>query len=118
MLKQCFVVSALIFSGLQAALADTIQLKDKAAVSGKILTEKRDQIAVDIGYTVLVIPRSEIAKVSRAETPELPATKALASPKAAAEDKDFAESRASFYSRPSSSAAPCGTNKRLRIARR
>jgi len=48
-----------------AAGADTIQLKDKAAVSGKILAEKKENVALDIGYTVLVIPRNQIEKVIR-----------------------------------------------------
>jgi serine protease Do len=50
-----------------AAFAATIQLKDKSAVTGKILSEKRDSVAVDIGYTVLVIPRSQVDKISEAE---------------------------------------------------
>src|SRR5436305_323727 len=49
--------------GFSAAMAETIQLKDKAAVIGTVLTEKRDQIAVDIGYTVLVIPKNQIVKI-------------------------------------------------------
>ena len=48
------------------ASADTIQLKDKAAVTGKILAEKSDAVVVDVGYTVLVIPRNAIAKISKA----------------------------------------------------
>jgi serine protease Do len=52
----------------QAIAADTIQLKDKnSAISGKILAEKKDQVAVDVGYTVLVIPRSQIARIIRGE---------------------------------------------------
>ena len=43
--------------------AATIQLKDKAAVTGKILAEKKDQLVVDVGYTVLIIPRNQVAKV-------------------------------------------------------
>ncbi len=53
-------------SALVIASADTLQLKDKAAITGKILAEKRDQVAIDVGYTVLVVPRSEIVKVVRA----------------------------------------------------
>jgi serine protease Do len=45
------------------APADVIQLKDQASVSGKILTEKTDSVVVDVGYTVLVIPRSSIANI-------------------------------------------------------
>ena len=49
--------------GLPAALADTIQLKDKAAIVGRILTEKPDQIFVDIGFTVLAIPRTQVVQI-------------------------------------------------------
>lgn len=52
--------------GLQFAPADTIQLKDKASVTGKILAEKSNAVVVDIGYTVLVIPRNAVAKISKA----------------------------------------------------
>lgn len=48
-----------------AGWADVIQLKDQASVSGKILVEKKDQVAVDVGYTVLVIPRNQISKIQR-----------------------------------------------------
>ena len=49
------------------AAADVVQLKDKAAVSGKILAEKRDQVAVDIGYTILVVPRNQITRILKAD---------------------------------------------------
>ena len=47
------------------ACADTIQLKDNAAVTGTVLAEKRDQVAIDVGYTVLVIPKNQIMKILR-----------------------------------------------------
>jgi serine protease Do len=53
-----------------AACSETIQLKDKAAVSGKILAEKRDQIVVDLGFTVISIPKSYVSKISRDVPPE------------------------------------------------
>lgn len=56
------------FCALSIAPADTIQLKEKAAVTGTILSEKHDQVAIDVGYTVLVIPRSQILKILRAGT--------------------------------------------------
>ena len=62
MIKQCFCW-ALVVCGVPCAFADTVQLKDNSAVIGKVLTEKRDQVAVDVGYTVLVIPRNQISKV-------------------------------------------------------
>jgi len=51
------------------ARADTIQLKDKGTVAGKILAEKREQVVVDIGYTVLTIPRDQILQISRNDAP-------------------------------------------------
>ncbi len=47
------------------ASGDTIQLKEKGSVTGTIVSEKKDQIAIDVGYTVLVIPRSEILELKR-----------------------------------------------------
>jgi serine protease Do len=43
--------------------ATTVELKGKAAVTGKIVEEKKDQIIIDIGYTVLVIPKSQVVKL-------------------------------------------------------
>ncbi len=43
--------------------ADIIQLKESAAVAGKILANKKDSVAVDIGYTVLVIPKAQITSI-------------------------------------------------------
>lgn len=51
--------------GLDAA-ADTIQLKDKGSITGTVLSEKKDTVAIDIGYTVLVIPRNEVINIQRA----------------------------------------------------
>jgi serine protease Do len=68
MLKKCALLAVIIFSGVLSGSADTVLLKDNAEIAGKILSEKRDQIAVDIGYTVLVIPRNQINKISYSET--------------------------------------------------
>jgi len=67
--KQRLVLSALLFCGAQFVSADVIQLKDQAAVTGNILAEKPDAVVVDVGYTVLLVPRSSIANISRAGTP-------------------------------------------------
>ena len=69
----------LLLATTLVARADTIQLKDKAAVSGKILAEKKESIALDIGYTVLVIPRAQIEKIIHATDAELPAAKTTGS---------------------------------------
>ncbi len=50
---------------LPLSAADTILLKDKAAITGRILTEKKDQVVIDVGYTVLLVPRNQIARIER-----------------------------------------------------
>jgi len=64
----------LLCCGASLASADVVQLKDQAAVTGKILAEKSDQVVVDVGYTVLVIPRSSIANIVKSGV--VPATTA------------------------------------------
>jgi len=99
MLRPCLLVSALVACGLPSALADTIQLKDKAAVTGKVLAEKPDQIVVDIGYTVMVIPRNQVVAISRDGSPPS-SSKHSRGPKAVAPATTAAESaeaRHAFY---------------------
>lgn len=54
---------------IQCLLADgddvAIQLKGGSTLEGKLLAEKRDQLVIDVGYTVLLIPRSEITQVQQ-----------------------------------------------------
>jgi len=66
LLKKYLALPVLIFCAASAAFADTIQLKGNDAVTGKILAEKSDAVVVDVGYTVLVVPRSVITKISKA----------------------------------------------------
>ncbi len=68
-LSKHLLLSALLFCGLNVAVADTIQLKGNDAVTGKILVEKPDDVVVDVGYTVLVVPRSAIVNISQAGNP-------------------------------------------------
>ena len=69
------LVLALIFPAFVVSAA-TVQLKDKASVTGKILADKKDQLVVDVGYTVLIIPRSQVSKVIEDEVaPAVAATK-------------------------------------------
>jgi serine protease Do len=67
LLKKHLLWLALVFGAANLASADTIQLKDKAAVTGNILAEKPDAIVVDVGYTVLVVPRSSIAGITKTD---------------------------------------------------
>ena len=81
LLKKHFVLLTLVFCAANLVSADTIQLKDKAAVTGKILAEKPDAVIVDVGYTVLVVPRSSIAGISKTD---LAATQISTGPAASA----------------------------------
>ncbi|HEX5398274.1 MAG TPA: trypsin-like peptidase domain-containing protein [Verrucomicrobiae bacterium] len=64
-LKYRHILPALLLCGLPLASADTVQLKGNDAVTGTILAEKPDSVVVDLGYTVLVVPRNVITKVSK-----------------------------------------------------
>ena len=97
MLRKFVSLSALALCvSARAVQADVIQLKDNAAVTGKILTEKHDQVAIDIGYTVLVIPRSDIERISRGEA--VAAAKSSGSSKPAPIDKPVPAFKPGFYS--------------------
>jgi serine protease Do len=52
------------------ALGDTLELKDEASISGRILAEKNEHIAIDVGYTVLMVPRGAIDKVKLSKDDE------------------------------------------------
>ncbi|MES1181135.1 MAG: trypsin-like peptidase domain-containing protein, partial [Verrucomicrobiota bacterium] len=74
--RKPLAITALLGCCAQFAFADTIQLKD-ATVTGKILAEKPDSLVVDVGFTVLQIPRSAIINVTKAGA-ALPVTTAPA----------------------------------------
>lgn len=67
MFKLRFVGWVMLLCSAAAAWGDTLFLKEQAAITGRILSEKRDSVAVDVGYTVLVVPRDRITKVLRSE---------------------------------------------------
>lgn len=101
MLRKFVSLSALAFCvGAKGVQADMIQLKDNAAVVGKILTEKHNEIVIDIGYTVLVIPRNDIEKISRADSAVVAAASRGTPSKsvAAADPKTTAALKPGFYS--------------------
>ena len=92
---------ALVGCALQLACADTIQLKDKAAIVGKVLAEKSDQVAVDVGYTILVIPRNQVVKITRNEPPAAGGkSTAVVKSSPVPEAGSAAEAPAGFYSAP------------------
>lgn len=62
-------LAATLLGTLAVASADEIQLRDKTALIGRILAEKPDQVFVDLGYTVIAVPRSHITKILRTDEP-------------------------------------------------
>src|SRR5438094_6390310 len=88
MLIRSTALALLILYGAPTTFADVLQLKDKAAIAGKILAEKRDQVIVDLGYTVLAVPRNQIIRIVKGESLDRDANKAsTAVAVAPAEDK-------------------------------
>jgi serine protease Do len=64
MLNQSMWVPALLLGCISVSGTDVLRLKENAAVAGKILAQKPDQVVIDIGYTVLTVPRAEIVNIS------------------------------------------------------
>jgi len=75
-------------------------LKENAAILGKVLAEKPDQVAVDVGYTVLLIPRSEIVKISKTDASPVKAAigRTSAATETELESQPVAEAQSGFYS--------------------
>ena len=94
---------ALLLGGF-ALPGATVQLKDKASASGTILGQKPDESVIDIGYTVLVIPRSHILKLVNDNAPASKITAALA-PVAAVPESPAAPPPAAAL-RPGSASGP------------
>jgi len=76
------IIAALVLlASITVGSAETILLRDKTSVTGKILAEKKDQLVVDLGFTVLVVPRNQVARITHDDAP---ATKINATPKSPA----------------------------------
>ena len=103
MLKTFVFLLAAIAGTAIVSRAETIQLKDKAAVTGKVLADKRDQVIVDLGYTVLSIPRSQISAIVKTDAASLPAQSAPAAKVLPA--KPTTANAAGFYSAGDKSSA-------------
>jgi serine protease Do len=98
MLKKHVFLLALLMSGLALAQAETLQLKEKAAIVGTILSEKHDQVVIDIGYTVLAVPRSQIVKILKSDLLPVSAKAGTLKIVAAVEAKPAPETKGGFYS--------------------
>ena len=61
-----------------ALRAEVLQLRDGASITAKVVAEKKDHVYVDLGFTVLAVPRADITKVSKDSAPEQAPAKAPA----------------------------------------
>jgi serine protease Do len=61
-LIRCALLSALMTA--PAFALSTVKLKSGAAIQGDILTERADRVVIDLGFTVLTIPRDEIERIT------------------------------------------------------
>ncbi len=74
MINRMCLITALGLAAAPVLRADVIQLRDKAAITGTILAEKKDQVVIDVGYTVLLVPRGQIVKISKGDEAVAPKT--------------------------------------------
>ena len=58
----------MVVPGASLRAASTVELKSGARIVGDVLIEKADRLIVDLGYTVLEVPREEIVRVQAEET--------------------------------------------------
>ncbi len=63
LIRLAFILAAGTFAS-GAFAADVIQLRDQHSITGKILAEKPDSVVVDIGFTALTVPRSQIVRIT------------------------------------------------------
>ena len=104
MLSRIAVTALLVAVAVQGR-ADVVLLKDKASVTGRILAEKKEQVVVDVGYTVLLIPRSQIVKLSKEKDPVRSPDKELTGPGS----ETPATSAGASASSPASSSSPAAS---------
>jgi serine protease Do len=53
----------------QAFALSTVKLKNGSSLQGEILAERADRVVVDLGFTVLTVPRDEVERIVAEKTP-------------------------------------------------
>jgi len=72
MQKKLCSFAVLFLCAAGCASGDVIELKEAASVTGTIVAEKPDHVFVDVGYTVLAIPRKEIVNITKSDRAQQP----------------------------------------------
>ncbi len=65
MIKRCVAAVGVMLAFGAGGMAETVTLKGGASVSGTVLADKAEQVIVDIGYTVLAVPREVILSIGK-----------------------------------------------------
>ncbi len=63
----CFAFVALGTAPGTAVTPASVRLKNGAEIKGELLKERADSLVLDLGFTILTVPRTEIAEVKRDE---------------------------------------------------
>jgi serine protease Do len=69
LLGACLVASVGLFFGVPVSAMTELRLKNGAEIKGDILSEKADHLIVDLGFTVVTVPRDEIDHVVDEKAP-------------------------------------------------
>lgn len=62
------MIAASALAAAPAFALSTVQLKSGASIEAEVIAEKADRIVVDLGFTVVTVPREEIASLKTTET--------------------------------------------------
>ncbi len=65
--RTCFAAITLLFFVVSAATADTVILKGGHQVSGQVLKSDKNVVIVDLGVTVLRLPRSKVVRIEKSD---------------------------------------------------
>jgi len=68
LVRQICLCALILLGSCVLCPADRIVLKEGQIITGDILTEKKDQVYIDIGITVLVVPKDKILEYEYSET--------------------------------------------------
>ncbi len=63
---RAFLISVVLSA--PAFALSTVQLKNGSSLQGDVLTEKADRVVVDLGFTVVMVPRDEIERITARAT--------------------------------------------------
>jgi serine protease Do len=64
MMKVSLSVVAAVVAGALPVAGEVLQLRDGASLTGRVLAEKPAHYVVDLGYTVLMVPRESVMEVT------------------------------------------------------